>query len=170
MHGTHEHRPHHHHGADHAHGTPSGYALRPAAGDNAPAPAQWQTRHSPPLAVDQPEPDFDLVENAFAESFPTAPDPTSFLRLSGVPFVGHSAEGRLLHLLRVEYEQMTDVASATPQLGGGSMRIDPLPVTMVSRRRRLRFVYQGDMGIVRLSLAEARDLQAQARVEESSQT
>jgi hypothetical protein len=158
MHGTHDHRPPHRHDGAHARETPSGYALRPAAGDNRPAPVQWQSRHSPPAGVEELEPDFDLVENAFAESFPTAPDPTSFLRLAGIPFVGRSAGGGLLHLLRVEYEQMTDVATATPHLGGGSMRIDPLPASMVSRRRRLRFVYQGDPGIVSLSLAEARAL------------
>ena len=35
----------------------------------------------------------------------------------------------------------TDVGSLTPHLGGGSFRYDPLPASLVSQRRRLRFVY-----------------------------
>ena len=42
--------------------------------------AQWQVPHLPPehdaATPDLPEPDFDLVEAAFAEGFATASDPT----------------------------------------------------------------------------------------------
>ena len=160
MHGRHDHAHlYSHHDRLHAHGTASGYELRPSAGHNGAPPAQWQSPHVERGAMDQPEPDFDLIESAFAESFPAASDPTSFLRLAGVPFAGRSADGRLLKLLRVEFEQVTDVGTVTPHLGGATMRIDPLPAQMVSRRRRLSFVYQSGSGITRLSLAEARSLE-----------
>jgi hypothetical protein len=104
------------------------------------------------------EPDFDLVEAAFVEHFDRASDPTSFLRLAGVPFQGRATDGRRLSLLRVEQEALTDVASVTPQLGGAPPRHDPLPAAMVSKRRRLRFVYLDGETPHRLTLAEAKAL------------
>ena len=59
-------------------------------------------------------------------------------------------------LLRVETEVVTDVGSVTPHLGGGSFRYDPLPAKLVSRRRRLRFVYFDGKSLRRLSYAEVR--------------
>ena len=98
--------------------------------------AQWQTPHRPPSTAEptpeQPEPDFDLVEAAFAEGFATASDPTSFLRLAGVPFEGTDGHGRRLCLLRVELEQVADMGAVTPHLGGGSFRYDPLPAKLVA--------------------------------------
>jgi hypothetical protein len=160
MHGRHDHPLiHSHHDLPRSHNTVSGYELSPSAGHNATPSAQWQSPHTRRDMVDQAEPDFDLIESAFAESFPAASDPTSFLRLAGVAFAGHSADGQLLKLLRVEFEQVTDVGAVTPHLGGATMRIDPLPAQLVSRRRRLSFAYQSGSGITRLSLAEARCLE-----------
>jgi hypothetical protein len=151
MHRGHDH-DHHHGGSSHAH-----------PGHNAAGrpPAQWQTPHAPDdhhHPETAPEPDFDLVEQAFADTFPRAADPTSFLRLAGIPFTGRAADGRTLNLLRVECEEATDVGSVTPHLGGGSLAYAPLPARLVSRRRRLAFVYQADDGVARLTLAEARAL------------
>jgi hypothetical protein len=155
MHRDHNH--HHHH--DHRHGNGSGYELRPTPGHNSERPVQWQAPGRHHHAHDgEPEPDFDLVETAFAESFPRASDPTSFLRLARIPFVGRDADGRVLRLLRVEYEQVTDVGAVTPHLGGASLRYDPLPAALVSSRRRLRFAYQDGESVIRLSLAETRGL------------
>jgi hypothetical protein len=152
---------HHHEDRDHhGHDGVSGYGLIPAAGHNAAAQlAQWQEPHRHPGEPGgQPEPDFDLVEATFAENFPRASDPTSFLRLARIPFVGRQADGRTLRLLRVEYEEATDVGSVTPQVGGGTLRYDPLPAQMVSTRKRLRFVYEDAARLVRLTLGEARTL------------
>jgi len=104
--------------------------------------AQWQTPHNPgqqprPAA----EPDLDKVEAAFIDGFIAAPDPFSFLRLGRIPFEMIAADGARLNLLRVEIDALADVGSLTPHLGGGSFRYDPLPASMVSHRRRLRFVY-----------------------------
>lgn len=136
----------------------------PGLGHNAPRARQWQTPHLPPDHADTPqpetEPDLDLVEVAFAEGFATASDPTSFLRLAGIPFLAAGPEGSRLGLLRVELENVTDVGSLTPCLGGGSFRYDPLPARLVSRRRQLRFVYQDGSRLHRLSFAEARGLAA----------
>lgn len=156
--GHHHHHDHHHHGAG-----PSGYGLTPAAGHNAAAQvAQWQEphhhHHDHPHDAQAPEPDFDLVEATFSESFPKASDPTSFLRLARIPFVGRHADGRVLSLLRVEYEEATDVGTVTPHVGGGTLRYDPLPAQMVSTRKRLRFVYQDGGNVTRLTLAETRAL------------
>ena len=137
---------HHHHGPGHNH--PPRQAV------------QWQTPHRPPGAAsppaDQPEQDFDLVEAAFAEAFATASDPTSFLRLAGVPFTGVGVDGRSLCLLRVELEQVADIGVVTPQLGGGSFRYDPLPAKLVGKRRRLRLVYHDGTGLQALSLGQAK--------------
>ena len=164
----HDHRHRHDHKNGHRHhlhegSGVSGYELAPAPGHNATSVAQWQEphRHTSEAYV-APEPDFDLVEASFAETFPHASDPTSFLRLARVPFAGRDGEGRVLRLLRVEYEQTTDVGALTPELGGKSHRHDPLPAPLVSTRRRLRFAYYDGEGVVRLSLAETRALEGAA--------
>jgi hypothetical protein len=154
---------HHENGHDHAHHVAgvSGYGLAPAAGHNAAAQvAQWQEPHRHDAETpDAPEPDFDLIEASFAENFPNASDPTSFLRLARIPFVGRRADGRTFRLLRVEFELTTDVGSLTPELGGKSHRHDPLPAALVSTRRRLRFAYFDGDGVVRLTLADTRGLE-----------
>ena len=78
------------------------------------------------------ERDLDLVEASFVEGFTRCSDPTSFLRLAGIPFVGIAANGRQLHLLRVEIKDITDVGSAVPLLGGEGIRYDPLPEARVA--------------------------------------
>jgi hypothetical protein len=152
----HEHQNSNHHHDVHRVAGASGYGLAPAAGHNAAAQiAQWQEphhhRHDDTTA---PEPDFDLIEAAFAENFPKASDPTSFLRLARIPFIGQHTDGRVLRLLRVEYEEATDIGSVTPHVGGQTLRYDPLPAQMVSARKRLRFVYQDGDGVTRVTLAE----------------
>jgi hypothetical protein len=125
-------------------------------------PVQWQTPHLPTGHVEEPiaphERDLDLVEASFVESFTRCSDATSFLRLAGIPFVGTAANGRQLHLLRVEIKDVTDVGSALPLLGGEGMRYDPLPGKLVSRRRHLSFVYLDGTQVVLLGFAEARTL------------
>ena len=145
MHLGHDH-DHHQHGA--------------GAGHNSNGRArQWPTPHLPDShhhadAHDHAEPDLDLVETAFLVAFPVAPDPTSFLRLAGVPFVA-IVDGRTLHLLRVEASQTTDVGTLTPHVGGASHRYDPLPAKMTSRRQTLAFAYFAGTAVIRLTLAEA---------------
>lgn len=146
-----DHAPHDHvHVHAHAHGRND-------------APAQWQTphlhdhhHHEPPQPDE--ERDLDLVEQAFVDGFGAAADPTSFLRLAGVPFEGVDAEGRRLALLRVERDQATDIGAITPRLGGGAFRYDPLPAKMTTRRDRLRFIYFDGAEIRALGFAEARAL------------
>lgn len=163
------HRGHDHH-HDHRH---DGGGHRPAGPGHNHAqpphePAQWQTPHLPHGRAHEAEapcePDLDLVESAFVEGFTTASDPTSFLRLANVPFDATSADGVRLVLLRVETEAVTDVGSVTPHLGGTSFRYDPLPATLVSRRRRLRFIYRDAEGMRALSYAEVRALAGEWRM------
>ncbi len=125
-------------------------AKRPGAGHNRTSepkrPTQWQTPHrdaAPPMGDGQQraETDLDLVEAAFVEGFLLTSDATSFLRLARVPFEGTAADGAKLVLLRVEIDNIADVGSITPHLGGATFRYDPLPARMVSRRKRLRFAY-----------------------------
>jgi hypothetical protein len=75
-----------------------------------------------------------------------------------VPFAATAADGARLVLLRIETEAVTDVGSITPHLGGESFRYDALPAALVSRRRRLRFIYRGADGTCGLSFAEVRSL------------
>jgi hypothetical protein len=155
----HHHHPDHHHRDGHGHHGPHGI------GHNAPRGAvQWQTPHLAPGetggAPAPAEADLDLVEAAFADAFPSCPDPTSFLRLAGIPFTGKGKDGVVLSLLRVEADQAIDVGTLTPHLGGASFRYDPLPASMTSRRRTLAFVYFDGGGLVRLTLAAAKALTA----------
>lgn len=151
------HRGHDH---DHHHGNGAG------AGHNHQQPprptAQWQTPHrGDKSAYDHGapgEPDLDLVEAAFADSFATAADPASFLRLAQIPFKLTAADGIRLCLLRVEIEQVTDVGSTMPHLGGESFRYDPLPAKLSERRRRLRFVYSDGKAPRALTFAQVRAL------------
>jgi hypothetical protein len=154
------HRGHEH---DHANGGSSG-GPHAGAGHNhvgePKRPVQWQTphRYDAPAEKDghhRAETDLDLVEAAFAEGFSQASDATSFLRLARVPFAGTAADGAKLVLLRVEVENVVDVGSITPHLGGASFRYDPLPARMVSRRKRLRLVYFDGQNPRMLGLSEA---------------
>ena len=158
-----------HDGHDHRHDVGGGGGVQPTqagAGHNRPlAPrksAQWQTPHRPhgehEHDHDHRETDVDLVEAAFIEGFLEASDPTSFLRLAQVPFEAVASDGTKLALLRVEIDAVADVGSVTPHLGGGSFRYDPLPARMVSRRKRLRFVYFDGQRPRPLDLAEVRGL------------
>jgi hypothetical protein len=157
MHRGHDHDHHHHNGS----GASSGHHELPAAGHNhvhRPAGvAQWQTPHlgegQQAAEQQQGEPDLDQVEAAFVEGFATAADPTSFLRLANVPFEATAVDGPKLVLLLV-----TDVGSIMPHLGGATFRYDPLPAAMVTRRRRLRFIYRDEGGVRALSFAEVRAL------------
>lgn len=158
-HHHHDHGHHHHHGHGHHHHHPT---PGPVGHNGArPQAAQWQTPHLPEetrAPADPRREDLDLVESAFVEGFSRAPDPASFLRLAGIPFVGEGAAGRRLHLLRTEIEDVVDVGAVTPLLGGAGVRYDPLPSRMASRRRRLAFVYHDGSAVVRLGFAEARTL------------
>jgi hypothetical protein len=119
--------------------------------------AQWQTPHLPgQQAPASAEPDLDKVEAAFIDGFMHAPDTVSFLRLGRIPFEMTAADGARLKLLRVEIDALADVGSLTPHLGGGSFRYDPLPASLVSHRRRLRFVYFDGENLRPLTFAEVR--------------
>jgi hypothetical protein len=159
MHQGHDHHHHDHGSGGHAHAHAHSHA---GHGHNGSGARQWQTPHLPagvPLPETAPaEPDLDLVETAFVDAFPKAPDPTSFLRLAGVPFVGQRGDGATLSLLRVEVNHTTDIGVLTPHLGGGSHRYDPLPGKMAEQRQKLALVYFDGTGIVPLSLAEAKAL------------
>ncbi len=177
MHRGHRHfHPHgeHHHDHDHGHDHGHGHGHGHAPGHNHPGRpvAQWQTPHAPEGSAapeTAPEPDFDLVEAAFADAFPKAPDATSFLRLAGIPFVGRRGDGARLFLLRVETEEAVDVGSVTPSLGGRSVRYAPLPEKLVSRRRHLRFLYTDGRAVVPLTLGEARGLADETLREEGGE-
>ncbi len=149
------HRDHDH---DHPH-APHGH-------NRAERPAQWQTPHLPPGERTgpeaAPEPDLDLVAASFAEGFSHCSDPTSFLRLAGVPFAARDASGRRLNLLRVELHDVTDIGAVTPLLGGEGMRYAPLPAKLASRRRQARLVYHSETELVSLDFAAARALTPEA--------
>jgi hypothetical protein len=160
MHGGHEH--------DHSNGGGGPFAVTPAGiGHNRPTEprrlVQWQTPHRDDAPAGgeghpRPETDLDLVEAAFVEGFLVASDATSFLRLARVPFEGTAADGAKLALLRVEVDSVADVGSITPHLGGATFRYDPLPASMISRRKRLRLVYFDGRKPRMLDLAEAMSL------------
>jgi hypothetical protein len=146
------HHYHHHHGSGRSHGGLGHNGLKQVT--------QWQVPHLPEGAAlaDPARRDIDLVEESFIACFGPAPDPTSFLRLTGIPFVGENKEGQRLHLLRVEISESTDVGSAVPMLGGQKMRYDPLPSKLTSRRRRLAFHYHDGQSVQRVDFATARSL------------
>jgi hypothetical protein len=149
-HGDHDHTHQDHHDHPH-HGPGHNHAHVPKA------VTQWQTPHlaEPPSVEQEPgAPDIDLVEAAFIDGFRTTNDPTSFLRLAHVPFEARTAEGIKLALLRVETEEIADVGAVMPHFGGETFRYDPLPASLVARRRRLRFIYFDGKDLRPLNLAE----------------
>lgn len=165
MHRGHDHDHHHHpHAGGHAgHGAHPTHPVPGPVGHNAPGgrAVQWQTAHlphEPAPAADPRTLDLDLVEAAFLEGFGRAPDPVSFLRLAGVPFVGEDGDGRRHHLLRVETADTVDVGAVMPLLGGEGVRYDPLPAKLTSRRRTLQFAYHDGRQVVRLDFSAARRL------------
>ena len=152
---------HHHHFGDHSH--VDGFGEGGRIGHNRPKAAlQWQVAHLPEVAQREAptpdEPDLDLVETAFVEGFEQCSDPTSFLRMAHIPFVGVDGSNRRLHLLRVETEYAADVGAVAPLIGGGAVRYDPLPAGLVSRRRKLAFVFHDGSRVQRLDLAAVRSL------------
>ncbi|PDT82682.1 hypothetical protein [Sinorhizobium sp. BJ1] len=159
MHGGH----HHHHGArSHHHDHDHGHDRHVGPGHNRQRDTvQWQVPHRPESKDLSPphERDLDLVEATFVENFARASDPTSFLRLAGIPFAGVDVSGNALHLLRVETADLADVGAVVPLLGGGGVRYDVLPARMTSRRHDLGFLYHDGKAVVRLSFAEARKLE-----------
>ncbi|MEO1264173.1 MAG: hypothetical protein AAFV26_00530 [Pseudomonadota bacterium] len=138
----------------------------PGRGHNAASGVvQWQTPHDDHAAPHpheraQPdtEKDLDLVAQAFAQGFAATDDPTSFLRLAGIPFEAKTADGKRIVLLRVEREQIADVGSVTPQVGGGDFRYAPLPARLAGRRDTLTFAYFDGDNVVRLDFVAARAL------------
>src|SRR5437868_2178240 len=124
-------------------------------------PAQWQTPHRErpqDKVIRRAEPDLDLVEAAFVEGFAEASDPTSFLRLAHIAFESVADDGVKLALLRVVVEDVTGDGLLTSHFGGGNMRFDSLPARMVSRRKRLRFMYFDGTTLRPLDLAQVRAL------------
>jgi len=158
MHRGHDHDHHHHASGGGHHAHPHGVGHNRRSG----AAAQWQAPHLDGEAgsdkADAAHADLDQVEAAFAEGFVTASDPTSFLRLANIPFEAKAGDGTKLILLRVEVDSVVDVGSITPHLGGGSFRYDPLPAKLVSKRRRLQFVYFDGAGLRALSFYDVRAL------------
>ncbi len=151
------------HDHDHDHGAAPRMRGEGMRGHNRPArAAQWQTPHLSPEERAQAEAaaaqDLDLIAASFAEGFSRCSDPTSFLRLAGVPFTGRDGAGRQLNLLRIEFNERTDVGSLVPLLGGQGMRYAPLPGRLASRRRQVRFVYHDGRALVSLDFAAARAL------------
>jgi len=163
VHDHHDH-PHDHHQQehDHPHRRHADPHTAPTVGSgHNRAPVQWQVPHRPDgeqIETLPVERDLDLVEKSFVEGFVRAPDPTSFLRLARIPFVGVDASERRLHLLRVETQSLTDVGAVAPLLGGEGVRYDPLPAKLVAQRQRLSFVYHDGRSTTRLDFAEARKL------------
>jgi hypothetical protein len=166
MHDDHDHdhdHDHHHHGHGHHGHHPNGHGHLHPPSHNGPAgrAVQWQTPHLPHAAEaprSESAVDLDLVEAAFVEGFSLASDVASFLRLSGIPFVGDTPTGARLHLMRVETDEMVDVRSMMPLVGGAGVTYHPLPAKLTSRRRRLAFVYHDGVQAMQLSFAAARAL------------
>lgn len=164
MHDDHHHH-HHDDGHHHHHHGANGHHHPHPVGHNGPAgkPLQWQTPHLPHdhehgQQIDPAAQDLDLVETAFVEGFSRAPDASSFLRLAGIPFIGETAEGKLLHLLRVETEDMVDIGAVMPLVGGVGVTYHPLPARLTSHRRHLAFIYHDGTEQKRLGFAAARAL------------
>lgn len=147
---------------DHDHFHPYDVSRGHVGHNHAPSTAQWQTPHAPDAVPAPPEhrheEDIDLVEKSFIDAFPKVADPTSFLRLAGIPFTATAGDGAHLSLLRVAQENVVDIGALAPQLGGAGFRYDPLPAAMVGRRERLAFVYFDGAAARHLSFEEARAL------------
>ena len=125
----------------HAHEHPS-RPWRPRTQSRARAPvAQWQTPHSPGTAPGTGGARSRQGRGRLHRRLHRRARSGQLPAPVRIPFEITAADGAKLNLLRVEIDALADVGSLTPHLGGGSFRYDPLPASMVSHRRRLRFVY-----------------------------
>jgi hypothetical protein len=115
------------------------------------------------------EPDFDLVEAAFCEAVATASDPTSLLRLAGVPFVADLGGGKRMRLLSFSVANETEVGAIAPGFEAADPVYHPLPESRIRSLRRLRFTYHTVEGVKDFSLAEVRGLPDLAQGQEGSQ-
>ena len=104
------------------------------------------------------ERDLEQEESVFVESFNSASDPVSFLRLVRIPFQAHDKAERLLVLLRVECGTSVEVGTAKPQLPGKTMHYTQKVRRMASRKRSLRFIYFDGESPRSLTLSETREL------------
>jgi hypothetical protein len=140
-----------------------GDAAAPAArrGHNADfrAAAQWQDRKTDDMR--QPhaaEHDLDLVEQEFYRSALSSADPTSMLRLARIPFVADLGDGKLMRLLSIRLSDKIEVGAISPGYGGSDVVYQPLPASLVTHSRDMRFVYHTPDGIRSFTYAEIRDL------------
>ena len=102
------------------------------------------------------ETDFDLVEASFIDAADGHPDPTSLLRLAGVPFTTTLDDGRTAHLLGYAIENAVEVGAVAPGFDGRPAAYHPVPASRIRNRRQLRFHYWTPRGEVALTLAAAR--------------
>ena len=158
MHDDHHHDDHdHHHDGDDHHDHPhaaSATTGRPAPRSGRRRICRTTRRRSRRAASDaRPRSGRDGFRRRLSRGRRT---PTSFLRLAGIPFVGETATGTRLHLLRVETEDVIDVGAVMPLVGGAGVAYDPLPSRLTSRRRRLAFVYHDGTGPKHLGFGAAR--------------
>jgi hypothetical protein len=145
----------------HDHPHPHDHRREGGLGHNQPGPhaTQWQGPLSRPGAASAAEePDFDLVEEAFCEAAAIASDPTSFLRLAGVPFVADLGGGNRMRLLSFSIANETEVGAIAPGFAAADPVYHPLPASRVRKLRRLRFTYHTAEGAKEFSLSEVRNL------------
>lgn len=142
--------PHHPHHGHHPHRGHNGAPRTPVSFEM-PRAAQGE-----PAAGE--EADFDLVEASFIDAADGHPDPTSLLRLAGVPFTAILDDGRTAHLLGYASETMVEVGAVAPGFDGRSATYHPVPAARVRSRRMLRFHYWTAQGEVAVTLAAARRL------------
>jgi hypothetical protein len=121
--------------------------------------SQWQDPKAEEGLQSRPaEHDLDLVEQEFYRSALTSADPTSLLRLAGVPFVADIGGGKLMRLLSISVSDEIEVGAMSPAYGGTDVVYHPVPASRVKHSRNLRFVYHTPNGIRAFSYAEIRDL------------
>ena len=122
------------------------------------AATQWQAPVGPEVSPMEgpPEPDFDLVENAFCEAALQANDATSLLRLARVPFVADRGDGKRIYLLTLRVEQSVEVGSIAPGFSVEMPVYHPLPESRIRRQKRAKLVYQTPDGVQEFGLGDVR--------------
>jgi hypothetical protein len=154
-----EHRPAHEHDEHSAHREAVAPAGRPGHNAGFPTASQWQDPKTDETQQARPaDRDLDLVEQEFYRSALTSTDPTSLLRLAGVPFVVDIGDGKLMRLLSISVSDEIEVGAISPGYGGSDVVYHPVPASRVTHSRNLRFVYHTPDGIRAFTYAEIRNL------------
>ncbi|WP_298963051.1 hypothetical protein [uncultured Roseibium sp.] len=85
--------------------------------------------------------ELQALSSSFIDGFRSAEDKTSYLRLAGVSFHRHGADGLVQHLVDAKIESNWQIGTASPAFASRELAYLPFPGSMVQARETMVFTY-----------------------------